>query len=324
MQFTLPDSTVTQVAVADAKQVEVNGKSCTAFPCQVATKQLTDDIEARMVVNGKYGPVYTYTVKDYLNYLLEHDYPQQAKELASTLLVYGGKAQLYFGYRTDALAGTAEPNSTANWGSYQFESSGTQTDDYYGSGLLLEPVIQIRHYFMVPDGAECTFTFAWNAGEPETELQPVDTNTRFDGKEVYYVVTPAIAFRRADAMPVVAMRQNGVDLCTLRYGVFSYGDMVRALAAVDESQLPLLNLLRALDDRSGYIPSTSKMYAPPRVMAVMLACGRLGLRDAAERLMACFEHPESTDDTPICHPYIFDDREDVRFQFRSHAFAALM
>jgi len=139
MQFTLPDSTVTQVAVADAKQVEVNGKSCTAFPCQVAAKQLTDDIEARMVVNGKYGPVYTYTVKDYLNYLLEHDYPQQAKELAGTLLVYGGKAQLYFGYRTDALAGTAEPNSTANWGSYQFESSGTQTDDYYGSSLLLEP-----------------------------------------------------------------------------------------------------------------------------------------------------------------------------------------
>ena len=28
----------------------------------------------------------------------------------------------------------------------------------------------------------------------------------------------------------------------------SSGDMVRALAAVDESQLPLLNLLRALDD----------------------------------------------------------------------------
>ena len=162
--------------------------------------------------------------------------------------MYGGKAQLYFDYRTDALAGTAEPNSTANWGSYQFESSGTQTDDYYGSSLLLEPVIQIRHYFMVPDGAECTFTFAWNAGEPETELQPVDTNTRFDGKKVYYVVTPAIAFRRADAMPVVAMRQNGADLCILRYGVFSYGDMVRALAAVDESQLPLLNLLRALDD----------------------------------------------------------------------------
>lgn len=248
MQFTLPDSTVTQVAVADAKQVEVGGKSCTAFPCQVAAKQLTDDIEARMVVNGKYGPVYTYTVKDYLNYLLEHDYPQQAKDLASTLLVYGSKAQLYFGYQTDTLASTAEPNSAADWGAYQFENSGTQTDDYYGSSLLLEPVTQIRHYFMVPDGADCTFTFAWNAGGTETELQPVDTNTRFDGKEVYYVDTPTIAFRRADAMPVVAMRQNGADLCTLRYGVFSYGDMVRALAAVDESQLPLLNLLRALDD----------------------------------------------------------------------------
>ena len=83
-------------------------------------------------------------------------------------------------------------------------------------------------------------------------------------------------------------------------------------------------LLRALDDRSGYIPSTSKMYVPPRVMAVMLACGRLGLRAAAERLTACFEHPESTDDMPIGRPYIFDNREDVRFQFRSHAFAALM
>lgn len=248
MQFTLPDSSVTQVPVADARRVEVDGKSCFAFPCRIPAKQLTDDISARMVIDGKFGPVYTYTVKDYLNYLLEHDYPQQAKELASTLLVYGGKAQLYFGYRTDALASTAEPNSTASWGSYQFESTGTNTDDYYGSSLLLEPVIQIRHYFMVPDGAECTFTFAWNAGEPETELQPVDTNTRFDGKEVYYVVTPAIAFRRADVMPVVAMRQNEADLCTLRYGVFSYGDMVRALAAVDESQQPLLNLLRALDD----------------------------------------------------------------------------
>ena len=247
MQFTLPDSTVTQVAVADAKQVEVGGISCTAFPCQVAAKQLTDDIEARMVVNGQYGPVYTYTVKDYLNYLLEHDYPQQAKDLASTLLVYGGKAQLYFGYQTDDLAST-EPNSAADWDAYQFESTGTNTEDYYGSSLLLEPVTQIRHYFMVPDGAACTFTFAWAAGEQETELQPVDTNTRFDGKEVYYVVTPAIAFRRADAMPLVAMRQNGTDLCTLRYGVFSYGDMVRALAAVDESQLPLFNLLRALDD----------------------------------------------------------------------------
>ncbi len=83
-------------------------------------------------------------------------------------------------------------------------------------------------------------------------------------------------------------------------------------------------LLHALDDRSGYIPSTSKSYMPPRVMAVMLACGRLGLRDAAERLMDCFAHPEHTDDTPICRPYFFDNREDVRFQYRSHAFAALM
>lgn len=56
--------------------------------------------------------------------------------------------------------------------------------------------------------------------------------------------------RSAARMPCrwLPMRQNGADLCILRYGVFSYGDMVRALAAVDESQLPLLNLLRALDD----------------------------------------------------------------------------
>ena len=105
MQFTLPDSTVTQVAVADAKQVEVNGKSCTAFPCQVAAKQLTDDIEARMVVNGKYGPVYTYTVKGLPELPAGTRLSPTGKELAGTLLVYGGKAQLYFGYRTDALAG---------------------------------------------------------------------------------------------------------------------------------------------------------------------------------------------------------------------------
>lgn len=162
--------------------------------------------------------------------------------------MYGGKAQLYFGYRTDALAGTAEPNSTANWGSYQFESSGTQTDDYYGSSLLLEPVIQIRHYFMVPDGAECTFTFAWNAGEPETELQPVDTNTRFDGKKVYYVVTPAM--RSAARMPGrwLPCGKTGQTCASCAMGCSAMAIWSARWAAVDESQLPLLNLLRALDD----------------------------------------------------------------------------
>ena len=47
---------------------------------------------------------------------------------------------------------------------------------------------------------------------------------------------------------VKAGYEAGAKNCIVRCGVFSYGDMVRTLAAVDEGQLPLLNLLRALDD----------------------------------------------------------------------------
>ncbi len=169
------------------------------------------------------------------------------------------------------------------------------------------------------------------ADEPALERQPIAENARAEGAP-WLADTDAI---RAG----LESEQCGYALWSARQKGAAFRKTLAGWLKADNEHLAInaalalaLNgfddgadvLLRALDDRSGYIPATSKMYVPPRVMAVILACGRLGLRDAAEWLMACFEQPESTDDMPICRPYIFDNREDVRFQFRSHAFAALM
>lgn len=122
-----------------------------------------------MVVNGKYGPVYTYTVKDYLNYLLEHDYPQQARSWPAPCWCMAAKRSCA-GYRTDALAGTAEPNSTANWSLPTSLKTAPRPMIITAAACCWRPVIQIRHYFMVPDGPQITFTFAWNAGEARNRI----------------------------------------------------------------------------------------------------------------------------------------------------------
>lgn len=42
------------------------------FKCRVAAKDMTSTITAQIIDDGKQGTPYTYSVKDYADYLLEH------------------------------------------------------------------------------------------------------------------------------------------------------------------------------------------------------------------------------------------------------------
>ena len=109
MQFTLPGGAIEKVLVSAAEKDTTTtlGKTYYVFPCEVAAKEMTDTIKAQMFDgNGKSGIEYTYTVKDYADYIIANPgtYGENAVALVKAMLNYGAYSQQYFGYNTGNLA----------------------------------------------------------------------------------------------------------------------------------------------------------------------------------------------------------------------------
>ena len=121
MNFTLPNGTISKVYVSGTHEdgstattdtTVKDGVTYYVFTCEVAAKEMTSDIKAQMIGNNgeKTGKVYTYTVKEYADYILSHtsaagsNYGSATVQLVKGMLNYGGVAQKYFGYKTDQLA----------------------------------------------------------------------------------------------------------------------------------------------------------------------------------------------------------------------------
>ena len=108
MQFTLPNGTVTKVLVSDAQtNTEIKeGTTYYRFPCEVSSYEMTQDIKAQMFDgNGKRGKEYTYTVRDYAQYLINYvDLYVDAVPFAMAMLNYGACSQKYFNKAVNELA----------------------------------------------------------------------------------------------------------------------------------------------------------------------------------------------------------------------------
>lgn len=83
MNFTLPDGTTSKVYVSGTHEDGTTATTDTTvkdnttyyvFTCEVTAKEMTADIQAQMIGNNgeKKGKVYTYTVKEYADYILSH------------------------------------------------------------------------------------------------------------------------------------------------------------------------------------------------------------------------------------------------------------
>lgn len=111
MHFAVPveNGTIEQkVYVRDAVKKEVNGKNYYVFKCRVAAKEMSSDIKAQLIDGSRAGREYTYSVKDYANYLIEHENESaeylRAVPLVKKMLNYGAYAQIYFDKNTTNLA----------------------------------------------------------------------------------------------------------------------------------------------------------------------------------------------------------------------------
>ncbi len=104
MQFTIPDTSKEyQEQTVKVSEAEKKGDYY-IFKCRVAAKDMETLITAQIIYGDRQGTPYTYSVKQYADYLVEHQDDstifKNAVPLVQAMIAYGENAKWYFG-KTD-------------------------------------------------------------------------------------------------------------------------------------------------------------------------------------------------------------------------------
>ena len=134
------------------------------YTCEVPVAQIGDKVTATLHYKDKSYALTQYSVKDYLNTIVQNKDKKEeygkAADIASAILNYGARAQLYFGYKTDALVNSALPdaeikkvdsilaqdikNAITNEESGNLENNDFK---YYGDSLVCKSDTGMKLYF---------------------------------------------------------------------------------------------------------------------------------------------------------------------------------
>ena len=160
MHFTIPiggGTTEQDMLVKDALMNEWNGKEYYVFKCRVAAKEMTSEIKAQMIDGDKSGTEYTYSVKEYADYLLEHADEREdltaAVPLVKAMLNYGAYAQIYFDKNPGALANTKLEEAEKELGNVTINAAEPVIDNlpegttFVGATLSLKSETSLSLYF---------------------------------------------------------------------------------------------------------------------------------------------------------------------------------
>ena len=122
------------------------------FPCSVAAKEINSDITAQIIDGVDQGDSYTYSVREYAEYLLDHADSEgtdeqkkyaKAAPLVEKMLQYGSYARAYFDDTTlDDIAVVEIPSKFAS-----FASSLQDNQTYAGATLSLKSETTLSLYF---------------------------------------------------------------------------------------------------------------------------------------------------------------------------------
>ncbi len=162
MVFEVPDtgSTYTlEIPVSEA----VKSGDYYVFTCEVAAKEMTSAISAKLITSDSESVLDDYTVQEYAEVILS-DTVKYAKEqeLVKKMLNYGTEAQIYFNYNTDNLANdtelmTDDEKVTELYGfaGAPFTLEGEEEGiTYYGTALSLETELAFKHYFIIDESVD--------------------------------------------------------------------------------------------------------------------------------------------------------------------------
>ena len=152
----------------------------------MAVAQMTESIDLALKHNILQGAVRkTYSIRDYLVYLIEGGYDQETKKLCLELLNFGAAAQQYFRVNTGDLANRGHeivPGYTVPADAPEVSKSGDVSGiTFYGTSVRFLSKTSVRFYFKVDNGVDgYTFTI------DDTVYEPVAKDN------LYYIETAGI------------------------------------------------------------------------------------------------------------------------------------
>ena len=134
------------------------------YTCEVPVAQIGDKVTATLHYKDKSYALTQYSVKDYLNTIVQNKDKKEeygkAAVIASAILNYGARAQLYFGYKTDSLVYSALPDAEIKKvdsilaqdikkAITNKESGNLENNDfkYYGASLVCKSDTGMKLYF---------------------------------------------------------------------------------------------------------------------------------------------------------------------------------
>ena len=156
MQFTVPDTSEgyrdQKVYVSDLTPVTLDDNTYYLFKCRVAAKNMTSEIQAQLIDGDNHSIIYTYSVREYADYLLAHASSQgtdeekawaKAAPLVEKMLQYGEYAKAYFDDTAlDDIADVEIPSKFAD-----FTSSLPDEHTYACATLSLKSETTLSLYF---------------------------------------------------------------------------------------------------------------------------------------------------------------------------------
>lgn len=136
------------------------------YTCEVPVAQIGDKVTATLHYKDKSYALTQYSVKDYLNTIVQNKDKKEeygkAADIASAILNYGARAQLYFGYKTDSLVYSALPDAEIKKvdsilaqdikkAITNKESGNLENNDfkYYGASLVCKSDTGMKLYFSI-------------------------------------------------------------------------------------------------------------------------------------------------------------------------------
>ena len=254
--ITLNDGISVSFQVSGDAQFTVGGEPVEAtkenglYTIKLAAPQLTEEI----TVTADGVNAGTYTARDYLEGLIQGEYPAELKALALSLLHYGAAAQTYFGYNTGNLANAGYEDTYTDPGIPPSESL-TVTGSgptFYAASLVYRDKIAIRFYFI---GSIEGYSFTVDG----TALSPVASG------DMHYIEVPSISPDALDRQ-VELVASDGVNSLAVSYSPLIY--ISRQCATGSEELKPLLKALYAYHLQAKNYTEYNSLDMPPYTVHV--------------------------------------------------------
>ena len=259
MNFTLPNGTTSKVYVSGTHEdgstattdtTVKNGVTYYVFTCEVAAKEMTSDIKAQMIGNNgeKKGTVYTYTVKEYADYILSHtsadegDVSKATIQLVKGMLNYGGAAQKYFGYKTDQLASdgltltgavfndTSIINNITNEANKASVTCANAKVTFKSAYLSLNSTTDLCVYVQFADDVtvkEDMFAIRCNTDQISKDQYEV---TKVNGENCYKITLHGMKASQLNEKYAFGVELSDTEYAELAYGATSYAYTVMSSA----------------------------------------------------------------------------------------------